>query len=211
MRYPPANGPVIAVLRADQSDREIRAALGQASKVVRMVVKIEDHLRGAAHRGDHVGRAAQNGLADGDSVAEMPLQCRHEFQVFPPPGILVGEIDPGKIRVFKPSLFGPDRFLADLDAAPQHCFKPRERRDRGQAPDHVVLDAVPESHDPFVIVQELLGVEIVRGERHLATEPLHGPVALQGKPPAHGESNEGAPNRCAVPEPTVAVDLACDG
>ena len=59
------------LLGVDEADGEGRAAPGQRVKLLRVVVQVEDHLRGAAHGRDHVGGASQDGLPHGDPVAEV--------------------------------------------------------------------------------------------------------------------------------------------
>jgi hypothetical protein len=100
------------ILCAYQTDGEFGAGFGKAQDVLWTVVKIEDHLRRSAHRGDHVRGAPQDGLTHGDPIADMLLEQPDEVQVLAAPGIPVGKIDPGKIGVLEPA------FSAQTDSSP---------------------------------------------------------------------------------------------
>jgi hypothetical protein len=79
----------------------------------------------------------------------------------------------------------------------------RSKRNR----DDVVIDAHPRGDDRVVVGQVFLGLKVIRRQRVFAPESLQGPIALQGKPPPEGKTDQGALDRCAGPKPTVAINL----
>src|SRR5512140_213422 len=108
--------PCDLLLLVDQFEEKVRTASGQTLERLRGVVKVKYHLGGAAEGRDHVRNPAENRLAYGTAVPEVPLQGRDEFEVLAAPQVAAREIQLIQVRIFESPFQGPDRFVADLHA-----------------------------------------------------------------------------------------------